>query len=383
MSNYVFIDTEVFIRNKFSLDNQNFATLINHIENENIFLVTSEIVISEIKKHIRSEIQKSIDGIFSFPILKQLNIFKFDLENRKELKNIFSNEIFNILERRLFSYAEIVRMDHASIRDVFNDYFNGISPFLGGKPEFPDAFAANSLLNWAKEKGHKIAIVSGNTKDWEKICEREEYSNHFSFYKDLSSFLASLVEIIESKQEEITAKTRQLFSHEFIREFQNVELELDTSLQTFDEDVYPELDPQSIKIEIRKINIISYCQAEDTAELEIQGEVTFTAYVDCPDPASGCYDSEEKEMIFYWERYTGNVEATRDFACSITISKENDDYKIENCKINEPRSIELTWNNYNNDYSPTDTFIPSHSTGHGLQYSECRKSGAIEKTNLI
>ena len=123
MSNYVFIDTEVFIRNKFSLDNQNFATLINHIENENIFLVTSEIVISEIKKHIRSEIQKSIDGIFSFPILKQLNIFKFDLKNRKELKNIFSNEIFNILERRLFSYAEIVRMDHASIRDVFNDYF--------------------------------------------------------------------------------------------------------------------------------------------------------------------------------------------------------------------------------------------------------------------
>ena len=357
MSNYVFLDTQVFIQNHFSIENKNFSTLIEHLESGDTILVSSKILSLEIKKHIKSEVTSAINNIKKHPILRLIKspnvTFDSIWQGNREIKNNFSDQIFTMLDSKLLSYAECIGLEYASAESVFDDYFEGLSPFLSGKPEFPDAFVANSLLHWAKQKNCKISIVSGNTKDWEAICRREEYKESFVFYKDLSSFLSSISGILEEEKSCIRRNIIDSFSHVFIEEFKNMDIELDSDLQVWDEFDYPELEPSSIEIEISEINITSYVSADDEAEADVQGIVRFSSYIDCSDPDSGVYDSEEKEIMFYTERLKGKVEAQRNFSCLITIRKN----EIIACEIDEPRKIELTWGGID-DYSHNDNFIP-------------------------
>jgi len=361
MSNYVFLDTQVFVQNHFLMNNKNFLTLIEHLDNGDTILIISPILIDEIKKHIKTQINSVIKSIKDYPILKVLknnNVISNDIWQKSSgFKDELSDEIFRILDSELFSFATTVDLKYASNESVFDDFFKKVAPFLSGKPEFPDAFIASSLLGWAKQKKCKISIVSGNTRDWEAICKRQEYVEKFVFHEDLSGFLSSITTILEEEKNSIETNIKNLFTDVFLDKFRNIDIELDSDLQVWDEFDCPELDSNSVKIKILKINITSYVSSDDEAEAEVQGIVEFESHIDCPNPDSWVYDSEEKEIMFYSERLTGKVESKRDFSCFIKICKSNDTYEIADFEIDEPRRIELEWGGID-PYSNNDNFIP-------------------------
>lgn len=356
MGNYIFLDTQVFESYNFSVENKYFQKLIEHIRLGNITLVTSAIITQEIKKHIKSRVKKLINVIrenkivYTIPGADKVEFLSKD-------NSVLATEIWNEINKKIYCFGKDVELSNSNPEEVFNDYFASIPPFQDGKKEFPDAFVANSLLNWAKKNDYSIAIVSGNTKDWEKICECEKCNSVFTFYKTLPAFLDSLTSIITKEREQIKECVQNSFANEFLSHFRGLPVTIDPEKLSWDDFSDPDVDYDSLNFPRMDINIVEYDHESNVAEVSVDGVFCFNSHIDIDDIESAIYDSEERETIGYWDRLRGTVKAEREFSCMVTVYKDDDKYKIDSLEIDSPRNIELSWG-YCHEYCKNDSFIP-------------------------
>lgn len=356
MGNYVFLDTQVFESYNFSVKNKYFQKLAEHINSGEISLAISSVVTKEINKHIKSHVKQLTNAI-------QANKIFYTIPGVENIEPILKNnkvlaaQIWGEIEKNLYQLGEEVALSHSNPEEVFDDYFSARFPFQGGKTEFPDAFVANSLLNWAKNNGHKVAIVSGNTKDWGKICERDEYKNSFAFYETLPALLDTITSIIAQERTMIKDCVQNSFINEFSKQFNDLVVTIDPDKLSWDDFSEPDVDYKSLNILKMDIDIIDYDNANNTAEISVSGLFSFKSHIDIDDIDCGIYDPEEKGFIGYWDRLRGTVEAKREFSCIVTVHKEGEEYKIDSLEIDSPRSIELSWGNCS-EYYDDDNFIP-------------------------
>ena len=357
MSNYVFLDTQVIKQYNFSVNNKIIKQLIEYIENEDIKLVISPIIIKEINKHIKIDIREFVKGITKRKILYTISD-AIGLDTGKLDVDALSQRLICQLQEKLFDLGECVDLSYSNPNEVFQDYFLSKEPFQNGKTEFPDAFVANSLLKWAQKNGHVIAVVSGNTKDWGKICDREEYRSTFVFYESLSGFLSTLVNIIDEEEKRAIKKTvQEVFRKEFLSQFENIPITVALDLQPWDDCEEPEVDFASVKIEKMNIDIMCYDREEESAEIAVDGIFSFNSHVDMDDPETLVYDPEDRECILFSDRLCGIVEARREFSCLLTAQKTSTGYQIDSFEIDYPRNIELSWGN-DCEYHENDQFTP-------------------------
>ena len=357
MARYVFLDTQVFKSANFSLKNTNIKKLISYVTAGDVTLVTSPIITNEVIKHIKSDVRRLVKAIsenkifYAIPGVEKIAI-EFD-------HKILFEQIYQEIAKNFFNSAEKVDLSYSIPGDVFKDYFSLTPPFVSGKTEFPDAFVANSLLNWAKQNRKKIAIVSGNTRDWEKLCDREEYKQVFEFYKNLSEFFASFTSITLYEKRLIELGVKRDLQQHFLAQFKDCSVTITPELLSWDDFSEPEVDYSKLYIDNSSIsiNIIDFDPENRTAEVAIAGSFSFWANVDIDDVNSGMYDSEEKEIIGYWDRLKGIVEAKREFSCIVTVYKEGEEYKIDSLEIDSPKSVELSWGHCF-EYYDDDNFIP-------------------------
>ena len=360
MSVYVFLDTQVLMQKQFSMHDKLICDLIAKINSDKVKLVVSPIVIQELKKHVKQCVNKAYAALkknfvlFAIPELHTIR----EQDNPEEY---LSDRIIGIMQEKLFFNATNIPVSEANTQQVFEDYFAETFPFQGGKKEFPDAFMANSLLNWAKKNNLTIAIISGNSNDWKPICERDEYCDYLKYYSTIPDFLEYLSitsKRCEAEKEKIKSTVEYSFWLNFVAEFKNLDFSIsDEHLAWDDYFSNPTVDFSSLKQKSNHINIIDYDSENGTAEVAMDVLCSFKSHIDIDDIDSGIYDSEEKGIIGYWDRLRGTVEAEREFSCTVTVHKEGEEYEIDSLEIDSPRSIELSWGHCS-EYYDDDNFIP-------------------------
>lgn len=131
---YVFIDTEVFIRKNFDFQNDSeLNILINHSKSGTIKLITSDIVINELKSNIKEIIEEnigSIDKRLKSKKLTNLTTRPFSGEILYD-SIVYVNEMNDIIDN-FFKTDNFYKLDTSDINidNILHRYFSNKTPFI-------------------------------------------------------------------------------------------------------------------------------------------------------------------------------------------------------------------------------------------------------------
>lgn len=201
----VTIDTNVFHRGGLHLE-EGLLAQFHQFKDGLTQLIISEIVIRELRKHLRQRHKETREKFLSS--LK--NSHKVQVIASKDLdamtKAIESSPSSDeVAKKRILDFvhscgAAVISADTASMKDLIRLYFHPLPPFEpsgGKKDEFPDAIALLSLEAWASKNEKRILAISDDKgwKDYAKTSERI----------DVQDDLATALEILQKHSEEAKA----------------------------------------------------------------------------------------------------------------------------------------------------------------------------------
>ena len=208
------LDTNVFSKSQNNLETGIISYLSQFADSE-IDLTLSDVIVAEIKAHIRSSatsarkvLRQSIKEI-------QKAKYKNQESHRDSILNIINSEDpDNLAERRVSNFLEntktkIIPSDKfLPVNSLIFSYFQSTPPFENSekkKHEFPDAIALYSLESYAQKIQKMILVVSGD-KGWKKYCCDSDwlvYEDNLGIAMGYFQSLQSVVEkaIIERKED--------------------------------------------------------------------------------------------------------------------------------------------------------------------------------------
>lgn len=101
--------------------------------------------------NVEGKVLKNLTEFDAFYPMPRINIE----ENYKKLKEKIDKFILD-------NKIEVINSTDASIKDVFEKYFNLEPPFGEGqkKDEFPDAFILSAIEKWCEDNKHKVYVLS-------------------------------------------------------------------------------------------------------------------------------------------------------------------------------------------------------------------------------
>ena len=143
MCKKVFIDTNIFIGEKFMLSNDKFEKLKTYIENDKIILLNNEITERVLSKSPFLEI------LSETPI-------KLSAEDETYMISFLKTELI-----KFFDDSIKLSLEDVDIKLILEDHFNLNLPFEKTKQnEFKDAFVAQIIKKYQKKNNEKIYIIS-------------------------------------------------------------------------------------------------------------------------------------------------------------------------------------------------------------------------------
>jgi hypothetical protein len=155
---YVFVDTEAYVRERFDWGSKSFSRIEDLVKKRQIQVLTTSITrrevqnkISEALGHARSALKKHE------VIIEQLGIptKNADHDADERLLNQFDDFL-----KKIRATAVPLTND---LEKLFSDYFQRLPPFSDGKKsEFPDAAVVDALRSFSSLKKKKIYVVSGD-----------------------------------------------------------------------------------------------------------------------------------------------------------------------------------------------------------------------------
>lgn len=188
-----FVDTSAIdpMYNDYSAMEHQFAALKKHIESKKLILLTHEIAVREMERHIREELPKQLDKLASVQKSKELVLLQpirryNTLFNRVETKKSIADTIKALKTKLKEIGVLILKTGNISVKSLMEDYFTSMPPFGAKKKkaEFPDAIMLQSLVR-AIGDNHKIHIVASDG-DWDGVCKSQP---NFVIHKHLGSLL--------------------------------------------------------------------------------------------------------------------------------------------------------------------------------------------------
>lgn len=190
----VFIDTNIFIKNKFTFHAGPMDSLKKYCQKGYCTLFTNSIILREVEKHIRADVGRLATQA------------KNAIKNNPELVNAISKQEYTIIADKLLSAPDqllaqfrlfaadaiCLPIDHLSLASVFDDYFNAVPPFENKedkKAEFPDAVAIMSIKRFLQETEDASMCVVSEDQGWKDAFEGLE---NVRIYKDIQSLLTEI-----------------------------------------------------------------------------------------------------------------------------------------------------------------------------------------------
>ena len=188
-----FVDTSAIdpMYNDFSAMEHQFAALKKHIESKKLILLTHEIAVREMERHIREEVPKQLDKLASVQKSKELVL----LQSIRRYNTLFSSvatekviaDTIKALKAKLKEIGVLIlKTGNISVKSLMEDYFSSTPPFgqKKKKAEFPDAIMLQSLIR-AVGDNHKIHIVASDG-DWDGVCKSQP---NYVIHKHIGSLL--------------------------------------------------------------------------------------------------------------------------------------------------------------------------------------------------
>lgn len=301
----VFIDTSVYFSHQFHFANSRFKTLLTLAQHGHVVLLTTDITVREIHANLDKvfdqklgEINKALaDG----GILRRAKTFSL-ASVHPPLQEQEARDELHAEADAFFQQDGVLVLSTKSISSgrILDQYFSSEPPFGDGKKksEFPDAFAAAAVLDWATENHVKVQVVAEDG-DWKNMCATSTLLIH-----DFS--LAAVVERLLQEQ----SNAGVLRAHALIIEFQSdlinsVKEELVNEwayLEDVEGDVHS-IEPSEVQLITSRVVSVEGDLA--SVELELIIEASFEIAYD--DPDSWIYDSEEK-IAHYMRRIETTLE---------------------------------------------------------------------------
>ena len=188
---YVFLDTQVFVANRFVFDAGALGRVSELSSADRIRLVIPETTCREIKKKIRDHIKKIAHDLGKLSAsMPALALAEIDEEGCVTELCLKLDEYLDAAKAtQIPSSADVAS-------DVLEAYFNDHPPFAEGakKHQFLDAFALKALERWAAEEEEEVYVISQD-RDLKSAAD----GNSALLHLDKLADLFGLAELVDAK----------------------------------------------------------------------------------------------------------------------------------------------------------------------------------------
>ena len=305
------LDTNVFSTSQNNLESGIISYLAQFADSE-IDLALSDIVVAELKSHIKStavfarrSLRQSIKEIqrakFNNEILHRNSIL--DIINSEEPDNLAERRISNFLKN---TKAKIITSDKfLPVNSLILSYFDSVPPFENNekkKHEFPDAVALYSLEAYAQKVQRMILIVSKD-KGWKKYCDKSKWL----VYEDNLGVAMGYFQSLQGVTEAAIAKRREDFRSS-----------LDGELSEHVESMF--VDAQ---VENTKYTVI--CEERD---------VYYNGFSYDWEPMLAVIEHNEEEKKYVFSVYV-SVEVSVSAVLDLYLTGENKDFYVDSVSVSE------------------------------------------------
>jgi conserved uncharacterized protein len=348
----VFIDTQVFINESYDFSERGKLDLLKkQIDNGKVELLTTEIVIREVERHMKDDIGKGLEKLNNALFDRRLAVFR-EGHYSGIFKNIDSSTMISNAIQKFNDYlfnADALLLDVSGVDlcSVINKYFLGEPPFgeAHKKNEFPDAFNASLLYNYSCKNG-KVYVVSGD-RDFSNIA------NMYCF-----KTLNELLDAINSQDNEVSLLSKEYVNSLYIQNeiFTNVKEQLldvgcDLYVDGTDTDrkgvsygfEYDNIELESVFVQnLTELEVVDIDYAYNiitimtTCKAELEFDCTFF------DEDNSIWNSDNKEFEYV---YYGIMNEIHNALIPITIylafQNEGEDINFDIDKINVDTNLEF------------------------------------------
>lgn len=327
----VFLDTSYYIGFGLNFNNQSFSQLIRLAEEGHIQILTSGIILEELKNNIIDSKNKALQAL---KIIEKEYMIKNNISNIEKLKNDIKNIEETVFNKLKACHLKDINIKEIDVQSIMNDYFAGNPPFAekeNKKSEFPDAIVLHSLLKYLNGE---ICYIISEDNDWMAFCK--EHNSQLIHYKYLSAFINKY--IIDEFPDNL------LFNNLQEEIFNNLEFIKPCVQETFkfqeffhDESIIaePNINLEKIhNITPEDLFIIFFDEENKTIEVELYVTIDFSVKINGYDATSWHKDNETKE-IFYIDGLDNKeilVDESTEKRLNLTIVYDEElNFDIENC----------------------------------------------------
>lgn len=317
----VFIDTEVFDCHQLALDAPSFRRLIRLAAEGDVRLLLTTVTEREIRAHIGQHAEKAYKQVETYRRILSTAREVITPEMHAALSGATAEQFHQSLLQAFDKFladtkTTILSVDGVSPEAILKDYFECNPPFGEGdkKSEFPDAFAAAVLKDWAEQQGESIFIVSAD-KDWRRVCQEEPRFIH----------QGQLGELLEKFSDaEVVSFLREGFSGRLDEVKALLEEAARGDIYYFSGDgVEPEIEEaDDVDITIDDFHII---EAEDgEATVSLACTLHYAVTVVDSDQNSGYTDPDDGDRRYVYRR-KGSVEGDVELEAKVTLQYDPED----------------------------------------------------------
>lgn len=287
----VFIDTSVYVKEKYFSDGNAICTLYKLAKEGIIDLVSTDITNQEILRHMRKDCLEAFSKLKKqCNVLRNISIYKdsFDRAN----KNVVENEVKQVFERNLRA-SKVCTLGYKysddDIREVFTSFFKERAPFSEHKKtEFPDAFVLKLLENYGKKKCSRMVILSADD-------DMSKYESYYLNTVDYKDYITDKLVVKEKLEDIKTALEKQ--NDEICSRIQNIcENGLDNMslyVNCIDGVDVIGVTVDHVRVNLDKDNIYIYNEEDGVLGVEVDCDIDFSVEVEYKNAANAYYDSDD------------------------------------------------------------------------------------------
>lgn len=300
-SRLVFVDTSSYEDKNYQFGQFALKRLKEFVESGHLYLLITDITISEIKAHLQ---KKATDAASK---IKKIQKDAMILRNTPELschgifQKVTGEEILKIINSKFEIFLtgeniEVVGVDTISPSSVFEKYFTKKAPFDRDdkKSEFPDAFALEAVNKISQTRRHDLYVISKDG-DMDSYCGNYENLIHLEN-------IDKLIDLVVRNADEL--KEPAIFADSIFGVLEKDIVEKITDIisnSEFFSDDLSEYEDEITQIDVESIEIVNKNILEvskEHAEYEVEFNVVLFAYYSVSDYDNSPWDPEDKAYLF-------------------------------------------------------------------------------------
>lgn len=340
----VTIDTNIFEANQFNFGTDStMSLLVKNVQNGKIKLVLSNIVISEVEKHIcqrvdnicgkARKLRKEYLDILPEQYLTDIGMGLYVQIPEKGPIHQSAKEVFE----KFLDDCKVERLDTSNIKleEILDNYFAVLPPFENSekkRKEFPDAFIAEEIKQ--RFGSDEIVAIISQDKGFKKACCDSKNHLFFSSLGELYNTLSkneeeydAAHELIKSNCDSIIQTIKGMIDDGCI-EVRGLSYDKDGIAEGYD---YSETYLEHCHLSGMRLHTIDDIDGDIiTASLWIQGNMAVNCYFE--DFDNSPWDPEEKEYIYVDVKHILEKHDAR-FACRIELNRKTNELRVLPFKV--------------------------------------------------